>query len=140
MTLSNGQQFSLGFKTLHKEDSSTLLESCMGLLNELAEIYDDEQSEKILKKIFLKFGSVMADRCSVNKKFGAMLNEVSYMDFKHGLRLQLGTFEPPVQIYWFLLRKKMIYVKSLTVCLFPFLLSIPNTNWRCSGANLRRKN
>ena len=76
LTLSTGEQFSMGFMTLHKEDASTLLEACMSLLHELADIYNPAETETVLKEIFLKFSCLMGDRCSVNKKFGSLLSEL----------------------------------------------------------------
>ena len=75
VTLDNGKSLSAGFSPVAVEDSSTLLENVISMMDELSYVYDEENREAVYKIMIDKMFSTMSDRSSVNKKFNEDLNK-----------------------------------------------------------------
>ena len=76
LTLSSGQSLSTGFTTVFKEDTPTLLEVAIDLLQELCDIYDTEkETEQQYRTMLSKMVGLMSDRASVMKSFDKIFNE-----------------------------------------------------------------
>ena len=75
VTLDNGKSLSAGFSPVAVEDSSTLLENVISMMDELCYVYDEENREAVYKMMIDKMFSTMSDRSSVNKKFNEDLNK-----------------------------------------------------------------
>ena len=75
VTLNNGKSLSAGFSPVAVEDSSTLLENVISMMDELSYVYDEENREAVYKIMIDKMFSTMSDRSSVNKKFNEDLNK-----------------------------------------------------------------
>ena len=77
ISLPSGATLSLGFVGVDTENSSTLLELTIDLLDELSEIYclhsEEEEKETIFKGVLEKVTSVMSDRASVMKSYNEKL-------------------------------------------------------------------
>ena len=77
ISLPSGATLSLGFAGVDTENSSTLLERTIDLLDELSEIYslhsEDEEKETIFKGVLEKITSVMSDGASVMKSYNEKL-------------------------------------------------------------------
>lgn len=78
ITLDNGTTLNLGLKTVATEDSETLLEITISILQELSDVYADEETNKIKEEVFnallSKITSCMSDRAAVMKLFGTKLS------------------------------------------------------------------
>lgn len=78
MTFDSGQNLTVGFMPIAVEDSETLLEAAIGILQERAELTEDvstEGTEDNFKNLLSKLCTTMSDRASVNKKFNRLLND-----------------------------------------------------------------
>ena len=56
---------SAGFSGVAVEDAATLLDNTIVMLQELADVYDDENSEQLQKEYMKKLFATMSDRSSV---------------------------------------------------------------------------
>ena len=72
--LDTGRSLSTGFKPVAVEDSSTLLDNAIVMIEELCDMYDADNREHIFKSILQKMFAVMSDRASVNKAFNEKLS------------------------------------------------------------------
>ena len=65
MNLSSGKTMSLGFSSVAVEDSCTLLDNVISMIDELSSVYEDDPNEKeaVSRKILHKMFAVMSDRC-----------------------------------------------------------------------------
>ena len=59
---------STGFKPVAVEDSSTLLDNAIAMIEELCDMYDADNREHIFKSILQKMFAVKSDRASFNEK------------------------------------------------------------------------
>ena len=75
ITLDSGKTLSTGFSQVAVEDSTTLLDNAIAMMEELSSIYDETNQEQVFKDILGKMFAVMSDRSSVNKKMNDKLNE-----------------------------------------------------------------
>ncbi|GFO41302.1 hypothetical protein PoB_006780700 [Plakobranchus ocellatus] len=79
--LSNGKSLSLGFSEIASDDSQTLLEQCIGIFQNISEIYClDESSDQhmLMKEIIRKLKALLSDRASVMKAFDAKMSQFKY--------------------------------------------------------------
>ena len=76
VNLPSGKQLSLGYEAVCVEDSATLLDNVIAMIDELSDIYagDDEQ-DQVSRAILEKMFCVMSDRCSVNKSFNKQFDQ-----------------------------------------------------------------
>ena len=75
IALDTGRILSAGFSAVAIEDSATLLDNAISMMQELSNVYDESESEKVYKQILSKMFATMADRSSVNKLFNQQLSE-----------------------------------------------------------------
>ena len=85
VTLADGKSLSLGFRTLHAENTNTLLDMAMDLLHDLSEIYDsyfhcevDKASQQVgsqFRVILQNMVGLMSDRASVMQSFNQSFNK-----------------------------------------------------------------
>lgn len=76
VNLASGKQLSLGYQALCVEDSATLLDNVIAMIDELSGIYAvGEEQDQVSRSILEKMFGVMSDRCSVNKLFNKQLNQ-----------------------------------------------------------------
>lgn len=75
VTLDNGQSLSAGFSPVAGENSSTLLDNVISMMDELSYIYDEENCVDVCKTMISKMFATMSDRSSVNKKFNEELRK-----------------------------------------------------------------
>ena len=61
MTLDGGQSLSAGFYPVAVENSSTLLDNVISMLDELSYIYDEENCADICKTMISKMFATMSD-------------------------------------------------------------------------------
>jgi len=76
MTLDSGSTLSVGFTPVVVENSVTLLDNVIAMLDELSDIYADRskaEKDTIFKTLLQKMFATMSDRCSVNKSFNEKL-------------------------------------------------------------------
>merc|ERR1712002_1355794 len=64
-----------GFSNVAVEDSTTLLDNVISMLEELSWLADEDKMDEIHKEMLGKMFAVMSDRSSVNKSFNTKLNE-----------------------------------------------------------------
>ena len=75
VTLDSGETLSGGFSNVAVEDSTTLLDNVISMLEELSWLADEDKIDEIHKEMLGKMFAVMSDRSSVNKSFNIKLNE-----------------------------------------------------------------
>ena len=80
MTLDTGERLSLGMVTVAKEDSATLLEITVSLLQEIQQLYSgwrntEEDGNEVFRQMLSRLTSVMTDRAALNKKFDKELKK-----------------------------------------------------------------
>ena len=75
VTLDSGETLSGGFSNVAVEDSTTLLDNVISMLEELSWLADEDKMNEIHKEMLGKMFAVMSDRSSVNKSFNTKLNE-----------------------------------------------------------------
>ena len=75
VTLESGRQMALGFTSVDREDTTTLITITMNLMQEIASIGSEskEDAEDILKDIFRHMVATMTDRAATMKSFGRSL-------------------------------------------------------------------
>ena len=77
ISLDSGETLSLGFTTVATEDSSTLLDVTVQLLQEIKDIYgadkSEEERDQIFQSLLSKLTSVMTERAAVMKSFDQKL-------------------------------------------------------------------
>ena len=66
IALDTGRILSAGFSAVAIEDSATLLDNAISMMQELSSVYDESESEEVYKQILSKMFATMADRSSVN--------------------------------------------------------------------------
>ena len=59
--LDTGRSHSTDFKTVAVEDSSTLLDNAIAMIEELCDMYDADNREHIIKSILQKMFAIMSD-------------------------------------------------------------------------------
>ena len=69
------RSLSTGLKNVVLEDSSTLLDNAMAVIEELCNMYDADNWEHIFKSILQNMFAVMSDRASANKAFNEKCNK-----------------------------------------------------------------
>ena len=74
VTLGCGTSLSAGFTHVATEDSQTLLDNAIAMMDELAEVVDPENKETVYKSLLTKMFALMSDRSSVNKSFNEKLS------------------------------------------------------------------
>ena len=74
-----------GFTPVAVENAATLVETTLNLLQELSEVYSDEEREQNFLRILGNLSGVMSDRASVMKKYKEELNDA--------IKTTLGTQE-----------------------------------------------
>ena len=84
ITTSEGS-LSCGFKTVAAENASSLVETTLSLLQELSEVYSEEEQQQHFRRILSNLSGVMTDRASVMKKYKQDLNDA--------IQTTLGTTE-----------------------------------------------
>ncbi|XP_064622531.1 uncharacterized protein LOC135484780 [Lineus longissimus] len=78
ITLESGQTRSVGFTPVAVEDSASLLDNVIAMIDELSELYSDcskNEKDTVFRNFLEKMFAVMSDRCSVNKAFNRQLSE-----------------------------------------------------------------
>ena len=71
----DGNLFSGGFSGLAVEDSSSLLDNAIAIMQELADIDEQNNKEELYKTFLTKMCATMSDRSSVEKLFHKKLND-----------------------------------------------------------------
>ena len=75
VTLSSGNVLSIGYSMVMTEDTQTLLDAAIAVLQELADVYAADTVEENFKRILHKLNGLMSDRASVNKSFNKAMNK-----------------------------------------------------------------
>ena len=75
IALDTGRILSAGFSAVAIEDSATLLDNAISMMQELSNVYDESESQKVYKQMLSKMFATMADRSIVNKLFNQQLSE-----------------------------------------------------------------
>ena len=90
LTLSSGEELSLGFQLVAQEDACTLLDISIANLDQLAEIYSKhEETEKseVFRIILGKITSLMSDRAAVMKKFDREFETFMKTELGHDIQI-----------------------------------------------------
>ena len=75
VTTASGRQLSLGFTPVHTEDTSTLLDVAIKMLDELSFVHEDENPQASFRDILSNLVATMSDRASVMKSYNCALNK-----------------------------------------------------------------
>ena len=70
-----GHSLSTGFSSVSTENTTTLVDITINLVQELSDIYTKEEAEKTFVELFQCLSGLMSDRASVMKSFGRALNQ-----------------------------------------------------------------
>ena len=90
LTLDSGYTMSVGFTPVVVENATSLLDNVISMLDELSDIYAEENStekQSVFRTLLGKMFATMSDRCSVNKSFNVKLSEYK----KEHLGLEVDT-------------------------------------------------
>ena len=71
----DGQSLSTGFSPVTVEDSSTLLENVISMMDELSYVHDEENREAVYRTMIDKMFATMSHHSSVNKQFNEDLDK-----------------------------------------------------------------
>ena len=75
LTTDSGQSFSCGFVPVCQENTSTLVDISVGLLQELADIYDIDDADEVFKSMLKNLSGLLSDQASVMKSFDKAFSE-----------------------------------------------------------------
>ena len=75
VTLASGNTMSAGFVPVAVEDSATLLDNAIAMMQELCDIYNPKEKEQTYKELLNKMFATMSDRASVNKLYNERIAE-----------------------------------------------------------------
>ena len=70
-----GGSLSIGFIPVATEDTSTLVDISIHMLEELSDLYPEDEAEQNFVRVLLGLSGVMTDRASAMKSFGKSLQE-----------------------------------------------------------------
>ena len=78
VTLGDSQKLSLGFTTIAKEDSQSLLDITLQLFQEITDVSmgSEEEKNKMVRDIFKNMTSCMSDRAATMKLFKQKLSSM----------------------------------------------------------------
>ena len=82
IVLTDGSTLSAGFRSVAVEDSTTLLDAAINIIDELSDVYTSDSSDRhsetekemVTKTLLKKLFATMSDRSSVNKCFSDKFN------------------------------------------------------------------
>ena len=66
VTLSSGNVLSIGYSMVMTEDTQTLLDAAIAVLQELADVYAADTGDEHFKRTLYKHNGLMSDRASVS--------------------------------------------------------------------------